>query len=425
MQRPTARGETRKSGYGDSDRFDSQSRRASYGNDGDRGEQDDSREDLRRGKFDLTFVGIALLLVVLGLLFVLSSSSYTAGIKGDSFSDFRSQLTWAIVGFGAMVTMTVIDYRILKHPKLVLALICGTLLLLVLLLILPTNAGFLRAPKINGARRWLRIMAGETILLSLQPSEIAKFAVILFLAVRLSVRQKDVKSFLKTVVPCMLVAGVFFLLIMGQPNLSTAGTLIIVTIIMLFIAGASIPQIGGIILAMIPVAIYYANSKEYRKDRLLSFVDPWAVQGDEGYQLVQSLYALANGGLFGTGFGMSRQKYSFLPYASSDFIFAIVAEEVGLIGSLAILALFALLVYRGLHIAIHCPDRFGSLLAAGLTVLLAVQVVINIAVVTGSMPTTGLPLPFFTLGGTSLAIFMAEIGILLSISRLKSATDPR
>lgn len=383
------------------------------------------QEGLRRGAFDFTLAGTALVLIVLGLLFVLSSSSYTAGIAGDSLSDFRNQLTWAIVGFGAMVFMTIMDFRFLKNPKLVWAIMGATLLMLVLVLVLPEKSGFLRAPRINGARRWIRIVVGETAVLSLQPSEIAKFAIILFLGVRLSNRQKDIKSFKKTFLPCMAIAGVFFLLIMEQPNLSTAGTVIIASIVMLFIAGAKIPQIALSVCAMVPVAIYYVFSADYRRDRLLSFLDPWSMAGDEAYQLVQSLYALANGGLFGTGFGMSRQKYSFLPYASSDFIFAIVAEEVGFIGVLVILALFILLIYSGLRVAMRCPDRFGSMLAAGLTALLAIQVIINIAVVTGSMPTTGLPLPFFTLGGTSLAIFMTEIGILLSISRLKPVTDTR
>jgi cell division protein FtsW len=147
--------------------------------------------------------------------------------------------------------------------------------------------------------------------------------------------------------------------------------------------------------------------------------------GDEGYQLVQSFYALGNGGLFGTGFGMSRQKYQFLPYASSDFIFAIVAEEIGFVGACGIMLGFFALIYFGLRVAMRCPDRFGMLLATGITALIAVQVVINIAVVTGSMPTTGLPLPFFTAGGTALAIFMTEMGVLLSISRLKRVTEVR
>ncbi len=377
----------------------------------------------RRGAFDISLAGVALLLVVLGLMFVLSSSSYTAGIKGDSFADFRSQLMWAVVGLGGMIVMTIADYRFLRNAKFVWLVMGVTITLLLLLMILPRTGFVLTSPKINGSRRWIRVMAGNTVLLSLQPSELAKFALILFLTVKLSNRPKDLPHFTRSILPCFAVAGVFFGLVMLQPNLSTAGTLMIVTIIILFASGVSIKQLFGPIMVLIPIAIALVVLEPYRFDRFLSFRDPWSMAGDEAYQLIQSFYALANGGLFGTGFGMSRQKHSFLPYASSDFIFAIVAEEVGFIGALVILLLFLALIYFGLRTAMRCPDRFGTLLATGLTALIAVQVIINIAVVTGSMPTTGLPLPFFTAGGTSLAIFMTEIGILLSISRHKRITD--
>lgn len=381
----------------------------------------DGKAALRRGMFDITLAGVSVVLVVLGLFFVLSSSSYTSGIRGDSLSEFRSQLTWAFVGLGGMAVMTIVDYRALRNARFILFVLTGTAILLLMLKILPTSTGFLRAPVLNGSQRWIHIVVGSTTL-SIQPSEIAKFAIILFLSAQLSNKYKDVRSFTRTILPCLLIAGGFFGLIMLQPNMSTAGTIMIVTLIMLFVAGCSIKQLIALAVALIPLAVVLVLTSDYRSDRL-SFSDPWSMAGKESYQLVQSFYALANGGLTGTGFGMSRQKYSFLPYASSDFIFSIVAEEVGFIGAVVILLLFLALIYLGLRIAMRCPDRFGSLLATGITALIAVQVVINIAVVTGLMPTTGVPLPFFTAGGTSLAIFMTEIGMLLSISRLKTARE--
>lgn len=375
------------------------------------------------GRPDIALLAVTGLLVLLGLAFVLSSSSYTSSISGDALAEFRGQLVWAGVGAAGMTVAALIDYRKLMNGKFVLVVLGGTILLLALIFVLPRTSGPLRAPKINGAQRWIRIMAGERSLLSIQPSEIAKFALILFLAVKLSLRPKDLNSFTKSVVPCMGVAGVLFVLIILQPNLSTAGTIMIVAIAMMFIAGCKIKHLVMPVLALIPAAIALVVLEPYRLSRYLSFRDPWSMADKESYQLVQSLYGLANGGLFGTGFGMSRQKYSFLPYASSDFIFSIVGEEVGFVGSALILALFFVLIYLGLRVAMNCPNRFGSLMAAGLTTLLAVQVIINVAVVTGSMPTTGLPLPFFTSGGTSLAIFMTEMGVLLSISRHRRATS--
>lgn len=376
-----------------------------------------------RGALDIGLLSVTLVLVTLGLLFVLSSSSYTSGIRGDSLAEFRSQAMWAVVGLGGMVFAALFDYRKLRNPKLVWFVVLVSLALLAMIFVLPRASGPLRAPRINGSQRWIRVHAGERALLSIQPGEIAKFAVILFLAVRLSNRPKDIPYFSRSILPCMAVAGVFFGLIILQPNLSTAGTVMIIAVLMLFIAGVKFWHLMGPILALIPLAVALTFSASYRASRYASFMDPWSMADNEAYQLVQSLFALANGGIFGTGFGMSRQKFNFLPYAHSDFIFAIYAEETGFVGCILLLGLFLALVYFGLRIAMNCPDRFGTLLAAGITTLIAVQVAINIAVVSGSMPTTGIPLPFFTAGGTSLAIFMTEIGILLSISRHKKVTS--
>ena len=215
----------------------------------------------------------------------------------------------------------------------------------------------------------------------------------------------------------MIVPGAAFLMILLQPNLSTAGSIIIVSIVMVLAAGAKWRHLGLMGAGGAVLAAYYAWSEPYRRERLLSFRDPFAKLSDEGYQLSQSLLAFGSGGLFGMGLGKGRQKYGFLPYPESDFIFAVVGEDMGLFGCVAVLMLFLAFVFFGLRVAINCPDRFGSLLACGITLMIGIQAFMNVAVVIGLMPTTGLPLPFFSAGGTSISIFMGAVGILLNISR--------
>jgi cell division protein FtsW len=201
-----------------------------------------------------------------------------------------------------------------------------------------------------------------------------------------------------------------------QPNLSTAGSILIVTAVMVMLAGARWLHLGLIGAGGLAVGTFYALSEDYRRARLMSFRDPFAYMTNEGYQLSQSLLAFGSGGLFGMGLGMGRQKLAFLPYPESDFIFAVVGEDVGFVGCVAILAVFAAFIFFGLRVAIRCPDRFGSLLAGGITCMIGVQCVLNVAVVIGMMPTTGLPLPFFSAGGTSISILMCAVAILMNIS---------
>ena len=215
----------------------------------------------------------------------------------------------------------------------------------------------------------------------------------------------------------LVVPGVLFLLILEQPNLSTAGTIIIVSVLMVLLAGAKwrhmlVLGAGGLVLGA-----YYAWSEEYRRERLLSFMNPFAKMSDDGYQLSQSLIAFGSGGLFGMGLGQGRQKYAYLPYPESDFIFAIVGEDFGLAGCLAVILLFVAFMIAGMRIAMTCEDKHGCLLAAGIIGMISVQAFINMGVVVGVLPTTGLPLPFFSAGGTSLSITMAAVGIVLNISR--------
>lgn len=265
---------------------------------------------------------------------------------------------------------------------------------------------------INGSRRWLSLGG-----LSFQPSEIAKFAVVLYMATTLTYRGERIRRLFTGIVPVLVVPGVVFLLILEQPNLSTAGSILIVSLILIIMAGAKWRHILLMLIGGLGVGAFYAWSEPYRRRRLLSFRNPFSMMSDEGYQLSQSLIAFGSGGIFGMGLGMGRQKYAYLPYPESDFIFAIVGEDFGLLGCLIVVALFVALMLRGMRIAVRCSDKFGTLLAAGITSSISVQAFLNMGVVVGILPTTGLPLPFFSAGGTSISITMAAIGILLNISR--------
>ena len=280
-------------------------------------------------------------------------------------------------------------------------------MILLVLVLIPGVGVYL-----NGSRRWLSI-AG----MSFQPSEVAKIASVIYLAATLSYRLERLEKLWRGVVPLLIVPAVMFLLILEQPNLSTAGSIMIVAVLMMLLAGVRWRHLCLMGVAGLCVGTVYAWIEPYRRERLLSFRDPFAQMSDEGYQLAQSLIAIGSGGLFGRGLGQGRQKFSYLPYPESDFIFAIVGEDFGLLGCAVVIALFLAFAFAGMRIAVSCPDRHGCLLAAGLTAMIAVQAFINIGVVVGVLPTTGLPLPFFSAGGTSISLLMAATGIILSVSR--------
>ena len=345
-------------------------------------------------------------LLVLGLVVLYAASYYNAQDKGNALSEVTSQLTG--IGAGALLMLVIlrVDYRKLSHPAVVAALV-GLSLTLLALVAIPGVGRML-----NGSRRWLRLGP-----VSFQPSELAKYAMILFLARALSAPGRDVRRFFTGLVPLFIVPGAMFLLILLQPNLSTAGSILIVAAVMVLMAGARWLHMGLIGAAGAALGTFYALSEDYRRARLMSFRDPFAYLTNEGYQLSQSLMAFGSGGLFGMGLGKGRQKYAFLPYPESDFIFAVIGEDMGFFGCLLVLAMFAAFVFFGLRVAMRCEDRFGSLLAGGVTAMIGVQCVLNVAVVIGLMPTTGLPLPFFSAGGTSISIIMGAVGLLLNISR--------
>lgn len=352
---------------------------------------------------DHSLLIMTIILVAFGTVMVFSASFYyTEQRWGDSYFFFKRQLMWAAVGFVAMLASSVYNYSNLR--KLSIPLILISIGLLIAVLIVGVERNF--------ARRWLDI-AG----VSLQPSEVARFAMIVFLADSIARRKDSIKYFFRGVLPYLMLLGVFFALILMQPNFSMAGSLTILVMVILFIGGMRFRHL--ILLAASGAAGGWALLKaaDYRVDRLTAFLDPWSDPLDTGYQLIQSLYALGSGGVFGMGFGQSRQKHLFIPHPETDFIFAIIGEEWGFIGATILILMFLFLIWRGVMIALAAPDLFGCLLAAGVTSLIAIQVIINIAVVTGSMPPTGLPLPFISFGGSSLLLFMGSIGVLLNISR--------
>lgn len=356
--------------------------------------------DVDRGLL-LSFIA----LILSGIIVLYAASYYNAQDKGSALSEVYSQLMGIAAGAVLMIFLLKIDYRILAKTQLATSL----LLISIALLVLVAIPGI--GKMLNGSRRWLRLGP-----VSFQPSELAKYAVILHLARLLSRKNHDVTRFINGLVPAFIFPGIVFLLILLQPNLSTAGSILIVSAVMVMVAGARWLHLGLVGAAGIVLGGYYAMSEPYRRARLMSFRDPFAYLSNEGYQLSQSLLAFGSGGLFGMGLGKGRQKYAFLPYPESDFIFAVVGEDLGLVGCLSVLALFGCFVFFGLRVAIRCRDRFGSMLAAGIAAMIGVQTVLNVAVVIGMMPTTGLPLPFFSSGGTSVSILMGATAILLNIS---------
>lgn len=367
-----------------------------------------TRRDLKRANaVDATLPVIVVLLLQCGLLTLFSATFYKAvSTSGDSLLEVKKQLIGIGLGTVLMIITSKIPYHFWQEPKVVIIGLFASFVLLVLVII-PGIGVYL-----NGSRRWLNI-AG----MSFQPSEVAKLASVLYLASTLSYRQKQLGRFWTGIVPLLIVPALMFLIILQQPNLSTAGSIMIVAVLMMLIAGAKWRHLGLMGAAGLVVGFIYAWIEPYRRERLLSFRDPFAQMSDEGYQLAQSLIAIGSGGLFGRGLGQGRQKYAYLPYPESDFIFAIIGEDFGLLGCCVVILLFMAFAFSGMRIALNAPDRYGTLLAAGLTTLISVQAFINIGVVVGVLPTTGLPLPFFSAGGTSISILMAAVGIILSVSR--------
>lgn len=391
-----------------------------------------------RGPVDLPFLMLTLLLLAIGLIMLLSASSYAAryaaaagynpseGVMGDPFYFFKHQGLYAILGVVVMLVVSRFDYQRLRFMSVPVLLVAVFLLFLVAF----TPFGVTR----GGSTRWLKMLlvAGPTY----QPSEIAKLGVVLFFAASLSKRKSGIPQFnrrlhqpfeslrnfyywseLAELVPYGLILVVIAGLMMLEPHISGTVLVMAAGAAILFAAGIRLGWFvcgGGLLVVAVYVMVFVVG---YNSSRISIWLDPWSDPTDTGYQIVQSLYAVASGGLTGLGFGLSRQKYLYLPEEQNDFIFAVVAEELGFVGAALIVILFALLVIRGYWLALHAWDRFGSLLVVGIVTLLAVQVFLNMAVVTNVIPTTGISLPFFSYGGTALIIQLAEMGIILAVSR--------
>ncbi len=364
----------------------------------------------RRNPVDGSLVIILMMLLSAGLL-VLFSATYFAA-EENRLAEVYKQLIGIALGTVACIITSRIPYRFWRQTWVVMTGLIVSAILLILVII-PGIGVY-----INGSRRWLSLGG-----LSFQPSELAKFAIVLYMATALSWSGPRIKRLWTGIVPVLIVPGITFLLILEQPNLSTAGSIMIVSLILIVMAGAKWRHTLLMICGGLTVGAYYAWSEPYRRRRLLSFRNPFAMMHDEGYQLSQSLIAFGSGGVFGMGLGQGRQKYAYLPYPESDFIFAIVGEDFGLLGCLVVIALFVALMIAGYRVAIACRDRFGALLAAGITSSITVQAFLNMGVVVGILPTTGLPLPFFSAGGTSVSITMAAMGILMNISRNAGKMD--
>lgn len=354
---------------------------------------------------DFILVIVILALLSLGLIMVYSASAVWADYRfDDSFYFAKRQLIFAIIGLIAMFFIMNIDYWTWRSWSKVILITCFVLLITVLI----PGIGNVR----NGSRSWIGVGA-----FSIQPSEFMKLAMIIYLAKFLSENQKNITSFQKGLVPSLGLVFTAFALIMLQPDLGTGTVMVGTCLLMIFVSGARIAHFVGLGLLGLAGFVGLIASAPYRIKRITAFLDPWEDPLGSGFQTIQSLYAIGPGGLFGLGLGQSRQKFFYLPEPQTDFIFAILAEELGFIGGAFVLLLFALLLWRGIRTALSAPDLYGSFLAVGIISMVAFQVIINIGVVTNLIPVTGITLPFFSYGGSSLTLMLMAMGILLNISR--------
>lgn len=354
----------------------------------------------------LLFIVVALMGV--GLVMVYSASSITSLAQmSDGLYYFKRQLLWVVIGLAAMLLTSGIPYH--KLEKLSVPLL-GVAIFLLILVLIPGVAR-----DIGGAKRWIRFGS-----LGFQPSEFAKMCFVLYMAHSITARQKVIKSFMHGMLPDLIVTGIVFALIYKEPNLSTATLIGGTYFAMYFLGNGSLANLGGLAACGIVMVVSLMFGASYRMRRFTAFLDPWENAKTSGYHIIQSLVAIGSGGVWGLGLGESRQKFFILPERHTDFIFAITCEELGLVGGIAVLLLFFILIWRGLYIASRAPSMFGFLTAAGITCVIGLQVVVNISVVLSLMPTTGVTLPFISYGGSSTLFLAIGVGILLNISRYGS-----
>ncbi len=354
---------------------------------------------------DMWLFGVAIVLLSAGVVMVYSASAIVAADRfRDPYFFLKKQLFWALLGAVAMLVAVRVDYRRLE--KLVVPALIVAAVLLVLVLVPPFGQA------INGTRRWIRLG-----IVSFQPAELAKLALVIYLAAFVARRQEQLGDIRRGLLPPLLVAGAFAALVFVQPDLGNCLTLVTLTFGLLYLAGSPARYLGWALAPALPLLAIAIWAAPYRLRRMTAFWDPWSDPRGSGFQIIQSWLAFGNGGLLGQGVGGSRQKLFYLPESHTDFIFAVIGEELGFIGAVLFVALFAVLVWRGLRIGLRTPEPFGAYLALGITLLIATQVLVNLGVVTGLLPTKGLPLPFISFGGSALLMTMLSTGVLLNISQ--------
>jgi cell division protein FtsW len=361
-------------------------------------------ENEHKNSYDLGLLFITLALMGIGLVMLYSSSSIIAQERfGDSMYFVKKQIFFALIGVAVLILSKNLPYVIYRRSVyLILA-----LSLLSLIIVLLPQIGH----RVGGARRWLRLGP-----LSIQPAEFAKLALIIYISYSLAKKEARVREFSVGYVPHLVVTAVFVGLVLLQPDLGTAVTFAILVFVLLFIAGVRLRYLLATGLALTPLLALAIAQTSYRWQRLLAFLNPWRDPSDTSFQLLHSLLALGSGGPFGVGLGSGQQKLFYLPEPHTDFILAVIGEETGIVGVSIVLSLYALLVYKGVKVALKAPDRYGTFLAFGLTLVIGLQALINSAVVMGLLPTKGLPLPFISYGGSSLLTNLAAMGILMNIS---------
>jgi cell division protein FtsW len=340
---------------------------------------------------DMWLFGVAVVLLSAGVVMVYSASAIVAADRfHDPYFFLKKQLFWALLGAVAMLVAVRVDYRRLEP----------------LVLVPPFGQA------INGTRRWIRLGP-----VSFQPAELAKLALVIYLAAFVARRQDQLANIRRGLLPPLLVAGMFAGLVLVQPDLGNCLTLIALTFGLLYLAGSPARYLAWAMAPALPLLAVAIFMAPYRLRRMTAFWDPWSDPRGSGFQIIQSWLAFGNGGLTGQGIGGSRQKLFYLPESHTDFIFAVVGEELGFIGAIVLVGLFAVLIWRGLRVGLRAPDAFGAHLALGITLLIAIQTLLNLGVVTGLLPTKGLPLPFISFGGSALLVTMLGTGVLLNISQ--------
>ncbi len=360
---------------------------------------------------DITLLLVTLILVTFGTVMIYSASSVIAEERfGDGYHFIKKQMFFVVLGLGAMAMFARIPYYHLRKVAYLSILLSVSLLLLLLITQLGVSAG--------GATRWLNVGV-----FSFQVTEMVKVSLVLFLAHFLARKEEHIREFNRGfLIPMMTTAAIIGLVLL-QPDFGTAVVLAMILILMLYLAGSRILHLGALVAVLIPVGFMLVVYKGYRLERFLSFLDPWRDPANSGFHIIQSLISFGSGEMFGVGLGNSMQKLFYLPEPHTDFILSIIAEESGFIGVTIVVLLFAILIFKGFLISYKAPDLFGSLLASGLTIIIALGASINMAAVTGLIPTKGLALPFLSYGGTSLIMSLTAVGVLLNISSYKVTTQ--